>query len=394
SKGGGYRALIELIEASHSSDAVKSRLRKKAAHLFRSLRRVGVVETEGKPPMPRVSPELQKDFSMYHTLSLFLIFALSRMEMESEGYANKVLSYVESILESPNAILFKQVSVARRQKNAELKMEGYDYDERQAKLEEVTWPQPDGEEIENAYIAFAETRPWAKKDGVQTKSIARDMFERYASFNGYVRELGLERVEGVLLRYITQVYKTMIQAVPDPLKTDEVYDIIGYLRATIQRADASLLHTWRAMVEGRPNLIDEEIEGLEDEMEIDLAEDPKALRARVRAELHSFARALSRVDYDEALSVLKHDEADLWTGERLVEALRRFHEDYGDVVFDHAARQPMFTQIEPIGLRQWRVRQVLCDALGDNLWYAEGEVDLRGDKDPVGPIVALRDLRS
>lgn len=394
-KGGGYRALIELIESSHSSDSVKSRLRKKTAHLFKSLARVGVVEVEGRPPKPRVSPELQKDFSMYHTLSLFLIYGLSRMEMEAPEYAKKVLSYVEAILESPNAILYKQENVARRQKNAELKMEGYDYEERQEKLEEITWPQPDGEEIEEAYESFTETRPWAKRDAVQTKSIARDMFERYASFNGYVREVGLERVEGVLLRYITQVYKTLMQAVPDPLKTDELHDLIGYLRATIQRADASLLQTWKAMVDGRPNFIEEEIEGeLENELEIDLAEHPKALRARVRAELHSFARALSRNEYGEAISVIKHDDEDEWTADRLLEALKPFYEEFDQVVFNHEARQPMFTQMEATGMRQWKVRQVLCDPLGDNFWYMEGEVDLRGEKDPVGPIVALRDIRS
>lgn len=40
------------------------------------------------------------------------------------------------------------------------------------------------------------------------------MHELAASFNDYVKEYGLARVEGVLLRYLTDVYKTLQRTVP------------------------------------------------------------------------------------------------------------------------------------------------------------------------------------
>ena len=60
-RGGGYRALAELIDRSHESSASKSRLRRRAAVLFRSLRLAEIVEVVRDPgsgrPAARVRPE-------------------------------------------------------------------------------------------------------------------------------------------------------------------------------------------------------------------------------------------------------------------------------------------------------------------------------------------------
>ena len=390
---GGYAALIQLIGASHERSGRKSRLRRRAASLFKALRSAGVIEVEkqGGGSQAQVSPELQRDFSMYHTLSLYLIFALAQLEMEEKGYHLKVLTLVESILEDPHLILLRQQSALRRIRNAELKAEGFDYDERQEKLEEIHWPMPEAEMIFESYEAFAATRPWVTEGLIHPKSIARHMFENYATFNGYVKEYGLERIEGVLLRYLTQSYKGLLQGVPEPLKTDEVYELVAYLRTTLQKADSSLLNTWEAMAHGKP--LPKELEEVQ-EGPADILDDPKLFRARVRAELHGFLQALSRLNYDEALNCLRRDEEDLWTGGRLVEALRPFYADFDTVVFNHQARHAGHTRLEATGPRCWRVRQVICDPLEENFWYLEGEIDLTGIIDPVGPMIALRELRS
>jgi superfamily II RNA helicase len=78
----GYRALIQLIDRSHASDASKSRLRRRAAALFRSLRRAGIAQIARDPdtgrPEARVQADLQLDFSLHNTLSLYLVDALPR----------------------------------------------------------------------------------------------------------------------------------------------------------------------------------------------------------------------------------------------------------------------------------------------------------------------------
>ena len=48
----------------------------------------------------RVDGDLQKDFSLNHTLSLWLLDASKRLELASEGYALNVLSLVEAMLDT------------------------------------------------------------------------------------------------------------------------------------------------------------------------------------------------------------------------------------------------------------------------------------------------------
>ena len=58
---------------------------------------------------------------------------------------------------------------------------------------------------------FAATHPWIGQENVRPKSIAREMFETFQSFPDYVRDYDLQRVEGLLLRYLTEVYKVLVK---------------------------------------------------------------------------------------------------------------------------------------------------------------------------------------
>ena len=57
----------------------------------------------------RVAEGLQQDFSLHHTLSLFLLQALEELDPERDTYPLDVVSLVESILENPFAVLKRQV---------------------------------------------------------------------------------------------------------------------------------------------------------------------------------------------------------------------------------------------------------------------------------------------
>ncbi len=124
--GGGYRALIELVNLCHESDASKARLRRRSAALFRSLRRAGIVVViRGRAGSEvRVAEELQQDFSLHQSLSLYLVEALTALDPESPRYALEVLTLVEAILEDPTPILLAQRSERRRELLARLKAEG------------------------------------------------------------------------------------------------------------------------------------------------------------------------------------------------------------------------------------------------------------------------------
>jgi uncharacterized protein DUF3516 len=111
-RGDGCRAMQRLLRDSHETDVVKAALRKRAWQLFRSLVARGVVEfipRTDEGTKLRVNVDLQNDFSMDQTLSLYLIETLPQLDAASPEYALDVLTLVESILENPELFLGRQL---------------------------------------------------------------------------------------------------------------------------------------------------------------------------------------------------------------------------------------------------------------------------------------------
>ena len=124
----------------------------------------------------------------------------------------------------------------------------------------------------------------------------------------------------------------------------------------------------------------------------ELLHDPRAFTARVRAELHQLVRCLSEGDYEGAATSVREDADDPWTAERFERAITPFLDEYGPPVFDHDARSANRTRIVKDEPRLWTVSQVLVDSEGDELWYAEGKVDLRHSEGFEGLLVRLHHL--
>jgi superfamily II DNA/RNA helicase len=384
----GYRALIELIDRSHASDAVKSRLRRRAAALFRSLRRAGIVlierDADTGRPEARVHADLQLDFSLHNTLSLYLVEALGALDPGSPTYALDVLTLVEAILENPRVILQAQVAEAKRQLLAQLKAEGVPYEDRIGQLDEVTYPKPGAEFIYATFRVFAETHPWVGDENIHPKSIAREIYEGYRSFIDFTRDYGLARSEGVLLRYLSQVHNALGKSVPVGARTEEVFDVIAFFRTMLGGVDSSLVEAWETLLHPEPE------RPREAPPPFDLAQEPRLLAARARSEMHALARALAEGDYESAAAAVLQDPDEPWDAQRFESALAPFFEEYDRIVFTPDARQARYTHLEPTGPRRWDLFQVLVDPEGDNFWAIQGEVDLTGQRDPDGPLVRLR----
>jgi superfamily II RNA helicase len=391
--GGGYRRLIEIVAASH--DVSKSRHRREAAVLFRALRAAGIIRLaplDARKPDARgrvvvVDPGLQKDFSLNHTLSLYLLDALRRLELAAESYAVNAVSLVESMLENPAVVLQAQENKLKSEKIAELKASGMEYEDRMAELEKVSYPKPSTDFIYDTFNEFIARHPWLSRESIHPKSIVRDMAERFSAFNDYIKEFGLQRSEGVLLRYLMQAYKTLVQTIPDAAKTDELHDIIAFLRAIVLHVDTSLLQEWERMLHPQDEAPAAGVRRIEH-----LGEDIKTFTARVRAELHALVRALALGEWDDAVAGVRWDPEDPWRAERFEAAMAEYHREYSELRWGHEARYPKYTLLTATGDRTWRVRQVLVDPEGDNLWAIEGEIDLRNDPFPEGPLVTLRSI--
>jgi hypothetical protein len=328
-----------------------------------------------------VHRELQDDFSLHHSLSLYLLHALSLLDRDSPLYAADVITMVESILENPRTVLSAQVNRAKAELVAELKAQGMEFEERMEKLEDVTWPKPRGEWIYATYNAYKAERPWLSEEAIRPKSVCREMYETQAVFSAYVKGLGMERSEGELLRYVSQAYKTLLQNVPEALRTPEVDDVLAFFRAMLARVDDSLVRSWESMIDG-------EIDTGE-ARPIDISADLKTFRARIRAELHALVRALAALDWEEAAGMVRHtDEA--WSAEDFEKALAPYLEERGRILWDGRVKLGWTTQFENPERHLWKVRQILVDdEERDDAWSIEGIVDLRGNSNPDGPLVQV-----
>ncbi|HVR98631.1 MAG TPA: DUF3516 domain-containing protein [Thermoanaerobaculia bacterium] len=392
-----FHSLRELIRRCHEEEGTKARLLSQAAVLTRSLYRAGIIrltrDTKTNYLWVSVAGDLQLDFSLHHALSLYLVETLDRLQTESPDYIFDLITLVESILEDPDIVLRKQVDRLKQDLVAQLKADGVPYEERMERLEEVTHPKPLSDFLYGSFNLFRGRHPWVSGYDIRPKSIGREMFEGYMSFADYVKRYGLQRSEGVLLRYLSQLYKTLDQTIPEPVKTEGVWDALGFFRALVEQTDSSLLEEWEAMlhpdilVRTRHREAAREVLWLQE-----LLADPKTFMARVRSEMHLLVRALSNRDWEEAAASIRQDPADaetLWDADRFEAALVPFFEEHGTLIFGPEARRHQWTQIHPTGDRTWEVTQTLLDPEGDNLWATYGVIDLRDPHAVDGPLVRL-----
>jgi hypothetical protein len=397
-EAGNFASVRRLIACCHDDDKGKSRHLQRAAQLSRSLYRADIIRMERDTATNylwvTVDEELQVDFSLFHNLSLFLVEAIEGLDSANPEHALDLLSLVESVLEDPTIVLRRQVDKLKTELINRLKAEGVSYDERMNRLDEVTHPQPIADYIHAAFDHFRRDHPWVGGDAVRPKSVAREMIEDYLGFTDYVRRYGLQRFEGVLLRYLSQVYKTLDQNVPDQVKTEAVLDVVAFLRAMLERIDTSLIEEWESL--RHPELL---LEGVPDAKTAhrvlaaqELRGDPAALASRLRAELHQLVASLARRDWEEAAACVRRaadEPSALIEPDDFSVALEPFFAEYEEFVFDHRARLAEHTQITPEGDHRWKVVQVLLDPSDENLWCIEGTVDLSDDVNVEGPLIAV-----
>lgn len=386
----GYRRLVSIIGRSHGGPRDKRNERRRTAAYFRTLRRAGLVDVvTGEKVRGRfveVSPELQRDFSLNQTLSLYLLEALAVLDRTSPVYALDVLTLVESIIEDPDAVLRKQLDRLKTEKMAELKAAGVEYEERIAQLEALEWPKPNRDFIYATFNDFAERHPWVGQENVRPKSIAREMYEGFTAFNDYVRALGLERSEGVLLRYLSQVWKTLEQTVPAAARTDEVLDVIAHLRSLLREVDSSLLEEWEALADPTRRATKRAAR----KEAVDPAAERRATVAAIRAELHKLVAALARRDHAAAARLCAAGEGEPWTAERLAEAMAPFWAAHTTLLTTPDARRPDRTRLDELEPGKWRAQQVLVDGEGEEDWSLDCLVDLGRPRAAGGPLLELQ----
>jgi superfamily II RNA helicase len=396
-RGGGFGTLVDLIRRSHDSEWIQRKNKRHSAMLFRSLRQADIIHVVPRyNAWPRtragstvqINSDLQREFSLHQSLSLYLIDTLEKLDQTRDVYALDLLTLVESILESPKQVLLRQIDKLKGEKVAELKAQGMEYDDRMAELEKVEHPKPNADFIYETFNAFSAKHPWLGQENIRPKSIAREMYETGTTFNDYVRDYGLERIEGLLLRYLTDAYKTLTQSVPERFRTEEVLEVLAYLRLTLAAVDSSLLDEWEQMREPEVILAIAKQQPVPARKR-DITDDPKALAARIRAELHRLLQLLARRNWEGALSAI-YDPQHEWTSERLSTALEPFFAEHTSIDTTPRARAIHQTLLESTEPRVWEAQQRILAPSGDDLWMLDTIVDLREERPEGQPLIALR----
>ena len=403
-RGAGYGRLLELVAESHESPNAKRRHKHLAAGVFRTLRGAGLItlvrDERAHNPIPVPSPALQRDFSLHQTLALYVVETLAHLDPALESYPFDALTLVESILENPRVVLMAQLSRLKQALVADLKAQGVEYEERMEKLDALEWPKPNRDFIYDSFNAFAARHPWVGNENIAPKSIARDLMERFCSFNDYVREYGLERAEGVLLRYLSQAYKGLAQTIPVDFRSPELEELSLTLSTLVRGVDGSLLEEWEALQtpEGTTpppkKPAEEEPLGPHGPPPVDLRRDSRARAVRIRSELHRLLGALARRDYEEAAAVVRIDPAapEPFGAERFSRTMSAYYEEHKALLTTPEARHPKQTTITPRGGDTYGVIHALLDPEGLDDWAIHATVDLSTPTPDDEPLLELERL--
>jgi len=378
-------SLRRLIRDSHENDKQKKQHRKRAFQLFRSLVERDIIELE---PHLRVNVDLQSDFSLNQTLALYLLDTGKLLDIEDPEYAYNLLTLVESILENPDTILYSQLNRCKTERMNELKAQGMDYDERIAELEKVEYPKPQREFIYNTFNEFSAKHPWVGQENIRPKSIAREMYEGFQSFAEYIRDNNLQRAEGLLLRYLSEAYKVLVQTVPASHKTEEVYAIEEYLGSMVRAVDSSLLDEWEKL--RNPDFVPvdavDPIEAARTAEEFDVTRDAKAFEIMIRNEVFRFVRAIAVGDAEAATGMVSNEDAKEMEADLRAKLLPYF-EQHGRILTDSKARSSVHLRITKEDPNRWVVEQTLVDPEENNDWMVRFTLDIALAKKERRPVL-------
>jgi superfamily II RNA helicase len=389
--GDAFAAMRKLLTDNHEDPRAQRRHIRQAIAVYRSLLAGGVVERLDEPDETgrtvRLTVELQEDFALNQPLSTFALATFGLLDPASPDYALDVLSVVEATLDDPRQVLYAQQSKAKGEAVAQMKADGIEYEERMARLEEITHPKPLEELLHAAFETYRRGHPWVADHELSPKSVARDLYERAMTFVEYVGYYQLARSEGLVLRYLADAYKALNQTVPDDAKTDELHDLIAWLGELVRQVDSSLLDEWEQLQNPEAVVAAVEEQPLE-ERPAPVTTNARAFRVLVRNALFRRVELAALRRYEE-LGELDADSG--WDADRWEEVLEEYFAEHGELPTGPDARGPALLMIDRQPAR-WQVRQIFDDPAGDHDWGISAEVDLAASDEAGRAVVRVTDV--
>ncbi len=375
--GDGCGAVKNLLQDNHEPRKRKRQHIRRSISIYRSLLEAELLEVLDEPDdqgrLVRVMLDLQDNFALHQPLSLWAVEAIESIDPEGDTYTLDALTIVESVLESPGVIIAAQVNLAKQELLGELKAAGVEYDERMDRLAEVKPPMPNREWLYDSFDQFRVKHPWVGSDNIKPKSIVREFYEQSMTFKEFIGRYNLKRSEGAVLRYLSDVYKAMIQNIPDDSKTDEIDDLIDWLGVLVRQVDSSLIDEWERLLNP-----DADLGSADDEAElVAVTTRPRAFRIMVRNEAFRWVQLLARRRYRE-LATLR----DLEPNQRLTKpgldadaleaAMADYWETYNAIDNGPSARSPEYFSYD---VDSGTVTQIIADPDDHFEWRVVGRVN-------------------
>ncbi len=398
--GDAVATMRALMEDNHEDERRRGRLVEQSEALRTELLEAGVLELLPEPDAEgrtlRLAVELQEDFALNQPLASFALVALELLDPESVAHALDVVSVIEAILDDPFPVLMAQANKERGEAVAEMKLQGIEYEERMELLEEITYPKPLAEPLEEALAVYRETHPWVRDSDLSPKSVVRDMFEQGRTFTEFVSHYGLARSEGLVLRYLSNAYRALRQTVPDELKTDELAEIVDWLGETVRQTDSSLLDEWEALTD--PESVAAIAAGGAPPPPRPITANARTFTVMVRNAMFQKVQLAAR-DRFAALAELETAAAartdppgrPAMTAAAWEEALGAYWEEYEEMGSGPQARSPGLLMIDRQGAadgrRTWTVRQIVDDPEGNHDFAIVATVDLDASDAAGEPVV-------
>lgn len=392
--GDAWTRTHELIDVSAQTDEQKQRLHARIDEIFATLldaKLIGVepldaAEKTGEaaiddaasthaligPANYTLHTELPENFLLSQPLSIFLLAAIELLDPESPSYALDLISMVEATLENPTQILIAQEKEARSQAIETLKAQGVDFDERMELIQDITYEQPLKELLDQAFASYCEKVPWAADYKLEPKSIMREMVETASDFKTFISTHKLARAEGILLRYLSDVYRTLAHTIPPSFYDERLNDIMSWLSIVVRTTDSSLLDEWSGdassiwadgslAAPGDRNAVVADRHGVYLLVR-------NALFARVRLAARRQIAKLGELDYE-------------WGWREVIwqQALDSYYDSYDEILLDGDARSNVFLEIDDADEQTqhlWHVHQIFSDPEGNRDFGIWADVDL------------------
>ena len=373
--GDGCAAMRRLLTDNHEDRPAQRAHIRRAIAVYRSLLASGVVERLDAPDQSgrvvRVTVDLQEDFALNQPLSPFVLEALPHLDCGAPTHALDVLTVVESTLESPGTVLNAQRDKLVGETLAALKADGIEYEERIAIIEQIEHPKPLGDLIYGLFDAYRTAHPWVGDHNIRPKSVARDLYERAMGFADYVAYYGVARSEGLVLRYLTDAYKGLVQNVPEDAKTEDLLDLTEWLGELVRQVDSSLIDEWERLQHPDQPAVPAEVPPV--------TRNDRAFRVMVRNEAFRRVELAAKRDW-AALGALDAEAG--WDATTWALALEPYFAEHDAIATGSDARGPSLFEI-----RGSEVRQVLDDPAGDREWALVMEIDAVASDDAGAAVV-------